>query len=54
MNNFVELNKQELESCYGGGVFLACCAIAGCFIGGAAVGAGVTLGIVKFCEWINA
>ena len=51
---FLELNKQELEMCSGGGVILACLAIAGCFVGGVAVGAGATIGVVKFCKWINA
>lgn len=54
MNNFVELNEQELENYSGGGIVLACCAIAGCFLGGVAVGAGVTIGVVKFCQWIKA
>lgn len=54
MNNFIELNREELDTCSGGGIILAALAIAGCFIGGVAVGAGTTIGIVKFCKWINA
>ena len=54
MTNFIELNREELDTCSGGGPILACLAIAGCFIGGVAIGAGVTIGVVKFCQWINA
>ena len=50
-----DLTTNELENIHGGSITLAAAAIyAGCAAGGFVAGVGVTVGTVKFLNWIGA
>ncbi|XOQ37870.1 MAG: hypothetical protein ACFWTQ_10245 [Lactococcus sp.] len=50
-NTFKTLSTEELENCTGG--IVPVLIYAGIYVGGAALSASVTIGIVKFCQWIK-
>lgn len=55
IKNFNNLELSELETIDGGSITLAAAAIyAGCAAGGFIAGVGITVGTVKFLNWIGA